>query len=504
MSITAASSTPPVRPDAAALGNWILSWVQPGGAIHGFHNHPVWGGNPYRWADFTAGHTTWASPFIAGLAEAHARRPDARARALLERLIDYQTASFLPDGQYDHIGFNAGEICKKGLIHNAIPNLSLSLAALHGRDWLGAPRLDRIRAAILRVADACREYGDGGRPSLHRTTCNQDYAHIWAKLVFGEAFGDRRWHDEIPADLDFLIRHYHVRGFPDDECSAALRETVSPDIVEPSEYYGLMIAPLLLAGRIYGNERYVDEARRLCRHVARSQWRDERGQTRCHRFWFRANGQWQLNRTPMLIGGMGDTLQGIQHCVKLGRDTELEAFLAAGDRTYAHYQHPRGFFAAATGWQSECDIVPSTGWQSHDFRHLVHRHGAGADFWDRLFAPDDGRTSVLLGDQCLWVERGPHWAVYDYLWQDVFRLLGRKDRVRFGREKPDWVEGGERLPADYAFPAMPAFIKTDTVIAPWQGASRPLNAADAAGAPASPVTVTSIAKLPFVAALGSV
>ena len=55
-------------PNVAALGNWLHSWVQPNGAIHGFHNHPVWGVNPYRLADFTAGHTTWASPFLAGLA----------------------------------------------------------------------------------------------------------------------------------------------------------------------------------------------------------------------------------------------------------------------------------------------------------------------------------------------------------------------------------------------------------------------------------------------------
>ena len=27
--------------DLAALGNWLYSWVQPDGAIHGFHNHSV-------------------------------------------------------------------------------------------------------------------------------------------------------------------------------------------------------------------------------------------------------------------------------------------------------------------------------------------------------------------------------------------------------------------------------------------------------------------------------
>ncbi|MFZ9682131.1 MAG: hypothetical protein ACO3DQ_02845, partial [Cephaloticoccus sp.] len=113
------------KPNLAALGSWIRSWVQPNGAIHGFHNHPVWGGNPYRWLDMTAGHTTWASPFLAGLADAIQQRPDPRAKALLEKLVDFQSTSFAADGQYRHIGFNAGEICQKGLIHNAVPNLSL-------------------------------------------------------------------------------------------------------------------------------------------------------------------------------------------------------------------------------------------------------------------------------------------------------------------------------------------------------------------------------------------
>ena len=54
--------------DLAALGNWLYSWVQPDGAIHGFHNHSVWGDNPIRWADYTSGHSTFAAPMLPALA----------------------------------------------------------------------------------------------------------------------------------------------------------------------------------------------------------------------------------------------------------------------------------------------------------------------------------------------------------------------------------------------------------------------------------------------------
>jgi hypothetical protein len=474
----------PVTPNVASLGNWLHSWVQPNGAIHGFHNHPVWGVNPYRLADYTAGHTTWASPFLAGLAEAVALRPDARAKALLERLVNFQTTTFLPDGQYDHIGFNAGEICKRGLIHNALPNASLGLTACRTRDWLAPRLLDQIKAAIIRNLDTgCLQYGKSGRPDAS-SVANQDYARIWAKLLFYRAFDDRRWYDSTREDIEYMIKTFHIAGMPDPDSAGTLRILGVKDILEPSEYYGLMICPLLLAAEIYGEDRYIDEAAKLCRHVARSHWIDERGQTRCHRMWYYAGNRWHLNRGPMLIAGMGDSLEGIQRYVRLRPDAELEAFLAACDRTYTTYQHPRGFLVSGTGWQSEVDIAPSTGWQSHDFRHLVHRHGVDAGFWDAFFAPDD-RTSVLLGDQCMWVEQGQNWAISDYLWQCVFGLIGRKDCVRFGPDLPDWIEGGWHAPKNYTMAAKPVFIKTDDHIALWTGTTENL-------------TVTSIARHPYV------
>src|SRR6185312_9302111 len=89
-------------------------------------------------------------------------------------------------------------------------------------------------------------------------------------------------------------------------------------------------------------------------------------------------------------------------------------------------------------------------------------------FWDTFFTPDN-RTAVLLGDQCLWIEQGQHWAIADYLWQSVFDLVGRKDRVRFGPNLPDWIEGGWHPPKDYPMPDRPVFMNTDDAITLWTG-----------------------------------
>ena len=39
------------------------------------------------------------------------------------------------DGEYLHIGFQAGELAKVGLIHNMVPALSLLMAAGIGKAW---------------------------------------------------------------------------------------------------------------------------------------------------------------------------------------------------------------------------------------------------------------------------------------------------------------------------------------------------------------------------------
>ncbi len=75
------------KPNAASVGRWIRSWIQPNDAIHGFHNHSVWGDNPFRYGDFTAGHSTFASPFAMGLARALTHIDDPRGQALLDQVL---------------------------------------------------------------------------------------------------------------------------------------------------------------------------------------------------------------------------------------------------------------------------------------------------------------------------------------------------------------------------------------------------------------------------------
>jgi hypothetical protein len=441
--------------DLAMLGNWIQSWVQPTGAIHGFHNHTVWGGNPYRWIDFTSGHSTWASPFLPGLALALDQAPDDRGRALLSRLLRFQTGAFQPDGNYAHIGFQVGETLKAGLIHNAVANISLLQAVDWGRESLADADVDSVRAAFL------RNVVNAGRPT-ERATCNQDYARIWSKLLYQRLYRDDRYRNQLPEDLDFMIRRFHVRGIPDEECEGTLRSLDDTRLLEPAEYYGLMVCPLVLAFEAYGEQRYLEHAGRLCRHVVRSAWTDPAGRTRFHRLWHRHGGEWERIRSPMLISGMGDTLEGIRMYLRHCREPELDAFLDACLSTYARVQHPRGFFVPATGWSSEIDVAPSSAWHAHDFRALVgstSRSALGKDFWDRLFRPWD-RTAVLLGDQCYWAERGEHWSIADYNTQDVYMLLGRKDEARFGRDM-SWIGGDRALPEHFRFPGAPDFMKGD-------------------------------------------
>ena len=122
--------------DLAALGNWLCSWIQPSGAIFGFHNHSVWGDNPLRWPDYTSGHSTFAAPLLPGFAEALCKRYDERGKELLEKMLRFQAGAMRPDGEYLHIGFQAGELAKVGLIHNMVPVLSMLLAAGLGQHYL--------------------------------------------------------------------------------------------------------------------------------------------------------------------------------------------------------------------------------------------------------------------------------------------------------------------------------------------------------------------------------
>ncbi|GAA3402733.1 hypothetical protein ACFFNY_05010 [Paenibacillus hodogayensis] len=449
-----------MKPNAGKLANWLLTWVQEHGTIHGFHNHSVWGSNPYRWSDFTCDHSTWASPLLPALALMLNKKRDPALESKLLTLIRFQTGSFQPDGQYAHIGFQMGESLAHGLIHNMMPNAALGLTALYAKDWLPADDLQRIRASMEATMDACdRIYPFGVMYTNGRAISNQEYARLWGKLLYEKVFGERRWGDELRRQVDEMIGQFHVGGLPDPDCIASYRYAGDTTSTEPAEYYGLLIAPLVLASELYGEPAYLEQAGGLCRHLARSAWHDGRGQTRLHRVFYHSGSRWVRINEPMLIAGMGISLFGIHEYLERQEDTELAAFLAKCDRTYAAYQNPRGYFASATGWCNEADIAPSSAWHAHDLLYLIARHGADDEVWSGLNETHE-QISVLLGDRCIWMERGPHWTITDYQSIDVYQLLGRKDETRFGRDM-NWVGGERALPERFTFADRPVFVKTD-------------------------------------------
>lgn len=444
------------------LGQWLLSWIQPNGAIHGFHNHPIWGTNPYRTLDFTCAHSTFASPLMMALVPLLQACPDHRGRELLQRLVRFQTDSVRDDGQFKHIGFQLGESCSIGLIHNAVPSLALGFVALHGGDLLDAGQRDAIADRLRAGIDALdRLYPND---SSGFGTCNQEYARTWARMLYSQAFEDRRWSDRSRRELHQFITDFHRSGWPDDQCSGTLRSRSDPkETFEPAEYYGLMIEPLLLGYQIYGHHIFLQQALALARHVVRSCWQDSAGQTRLHRQWIKLGASYQKINQPMCIAGSGITASALVSLLEIQPDAEIAAFVQNLSRTYAHYQHPAGFFLSATGWHSELDVVPSSAWHSHDFLFLARNARPDATFWDTLFSRAS-RTAVLLGDQCFYVERGAHWAVGDYLTQGTYRLRGRKDRSRFHLQHREWNTAESPIPEEYQFPDLPEFWRTDDSI----------------------------------------
>ncbi|ONK09619.1 hypothetical protein [Streptomyces sp. MP131-18] len=444
-------------PDTASLARWLATWVTGDGAINGFHNHSVWGTNPASFLDFTSGHAAFSAPALGALAQALARHEDERGLKLWRTMMRYQSHALQPDGQYRHIGFQVGESATSGLIHNAVGSLGLLLGLRHAGHLLGAGEHADILATVRRNLDACEIYG-GGRPG-ESGTCNQEYARVWVKLLYTELSGDAAFAKQIPEDLDSLIDLFHHRGVPDADCTGAFRTTAdrrTGGILEPAEYYGLMTAPLVLAHRVYGEERYLTEARRLCRHVARSAWRDAEDHTRYHRYWYVTGDRAHRTDTPMLIAGMGLTLHGVEEVLREGDDPELADFAARCLRTYARYQTPAGYFASATGWHNEADIAPSTAWHAHDLMFLVDRLGTEPGFWDGVFTAYD-RQSVLLSDRAVWAEDGVHWCVRSPLTAGDLHLYGRKDRATFAREFFAWTDR-EELPEDLRYPAAPTFF----------------------------------------------
>lgn len=453
--------------DLAALGSWLVSWVQPNGAIYGFHNHSVWGDNPRSWADFTSGHTTFAAPMLPALALLLQKQYDEQGRELFERMVRYQAGDNRPDGEYYHIGFQAGELAKTGLIHNMVPALSLGLAVCYGRQFLSKETIEAAHRSVRRVLDEGSLHYGGGRAG-QQACCNQDYARIWAKLLVKLAFGESCYEQQAKEDLDYMIRNFHVSGFPDDECDGTRRALGGKDqfLLEPAEYYGLMIEPLCLAYEQYGEKRWLDAAMRLARHVARSTFRDAQGCRRVHRAYYsKADGSWERLTQPMQIQGNGLTMLGIRHCAQLAGDEELTLCADQLEDTMVYYQTGRGFVCPATDWYTEADVAPCTAWQSHDFFYFAMQdESLPPDFWQRVFAPED-HCNVVLGGNCIWMEKGKRWTIMDYFSRACYQLYGRKDREMFGRDL-GWTGEKNVVDESYYWDDMPRFVLNNGHVSP--------------------------------------
>lgn len=398
------------------------------------------------------------------LSAALGRWPDDRGMRLLEVLIHFQTSHFQPDGQFQHIGFESGELSKQALIHNMVPSVSLCAAALMLGERLSGKIRQEIDRAVRKVLATCERFFQPG-PNAE-SCCNQEYCRLWAQLLHMSAFEHSQWHDQVARGLDYMIEHFHVAGLGDDSSSGTLRTLNDPYVIEPAEYYGLMIPPLIEGYRRYGENRYLEQARRLARHCARSSWVDDHGQRRLHRIWYKMDDRWILVREPMLIGGMGLTLASIDQLNQLSPENEWAEFLEQTDRTYAHYQSPAGFFLAASGWQMEQDIIPSTAWQSHDLYHLLLRHGAGSagSFWEPFFLPLEG-AAVVLGCNTVWIEDRTHWTLRGYeTCLGACEWIGRKDQARFEIDRPNWMAGDRTVLDPLVLTDLPRFLRTDREI----------------------------------------
>lgn len=476
-------------PDVTALARWMRSWVGEHGEIRGFHNHSVWGTNPFTFLDFTSGHQAFSAPATAAFGEALGRHFDERGLDLWRRMILFQARTVQDDGQYRHIGFQVGESATTGLIHNMVGSIGMLEGLRHAGHHLTEDERAEIIEAVRANLEACEVYG-GGRPTAEGT-CNQEYARVWVKLLYTELSDDSRFDSEIVDDLDDLIRLCSVRGVPDSDSVGTFRVALDRErggILEPAEYYGLMVVPLVLAALRYDRPDFLEEARGICRHVARSAWTDDRGLTRYHRYWYVDGETRHLSTTPMLIAGMGLSIRGIDEVLAQGDDTELAEFRRRCLETYAEYQTPAGYFASATGWHNEADVAPSTAWHSHDLLALVHGLGTDDNFWDRVFEEPD-RQSALLSDRAYWVEDGVHWCILSPLTAGDLSIYGRKDRDSFARSYFNWTDK-EPLPSDLEFPDAPVFFAADDGLFRVDESTRPLD-------------ITVLGSVPYRGAVGT-
>lgn len=454
-----ANPGPNDRPDVAALARWLMTWLQPSGAIHGYHNHSVWGNHPATLGDRWCGHSTFAAPLLPALAEIVAARPEPAALDRLVAAIRFQCSSRQADGEFDHIGFQIGEQAKRGLVHTVVPAAALCEAVLVARSHLPTDLVDNVDRVVREVIRATEDVY--GRGASERTVANQEYIRLAARLLHMQAFDHSEWDDRVRTDLDLLAKHFHVRGLPDARSVGSLRSMSDADAIEPAEYYGLMIKPLVLAAQRFDRKAYLDQAMGFARHVVRSSWTDHRGRRRVHRLWQRITGEWIKTREPMLIAGIGLTLDAIRELLQTRDDPECRDFLADMDRTYAQSQGPAGMFLAASGWSREQDVIPASAWHAHDLLYLTRRLGPPAPEELEPAAHADRRgLAVVLGYTDAWLETVDRWALSGMKNMSTLPIHARKDQPRFGYRLGRWVTGRD-LDPDAIIDNPPVFFRAE-------------------------------------------
>lgn len=439
-------------PDLAALGRWLLGWVQADGAIHGVHGSAVTGHLPGPGDD--CGHSAFAAPLAAALGTALQSLPDERGQELLGRLLDFQLRDRQDNGQYAHLGGPEGEARRDWLLPNMLVNASLCTVARVLREDLDDALRRRLGQGVAANLEACdRLYGVA--TSLASTGA-EEYARNWARLLYMEAFQTDTWDQPTRASLAFLREHFLAPGMPDADCAGLLTSPERPAALEFADACGYALSALALAHRRYGDAACLADAQALARHLGRGSWCDRYRHRRLARHWLRTPaGDWEPCQEPMLIGGMGLTLYGLQTLYHTTGDAEIGAFLDDLDRTYACCQTPAGFFLPGSGWWGPADLIPDSAVQSHDFWYLVTRHSLKGGFWDRLFASSEVCT-VLAGQHGLWLEDRQGWALRGYEGFATAALAGRKDRAR---NPAGEAAGGDAGPA-----AEPRFRRSDTCI----------------------------------------
>lgn len=444
----------------AKLWNWISTWWQPNGAIHGFHNHPVWGTNPVRVQNNYSGHSTFATPLLMSAALLMKNHVDEAVLKKIEDSIRFQCAR-INKNRFIDIGFEMGSFPCGGLIHNAVPLIMLAETAFILKDKLPDGLLSTIDKTVYQMlCDLEKQYplDDPKRQGVS----NQEYARIWALQAYQKAFGEvKKWKNKIPWFLFSKPKLFFAPGLPDQESSGIIRSLSDDSFIEPTEYYGLMIQPYVLAFREYGDKRFLNFALQLARYVVRNSWEDQKECARFHQSYRKIKNHYVKATEPMLIGGMGLTLYAINELNAHLKDPELAKFLEKCIDTYAIYQHPCGFFVQATGWESEYDIAPSTAWQSHDLLFLSSLCSKRPEeFWQH--AKNKPPTyGLLIGSQNSWLESTDRYRIIGRDLQG-WSIVGNKKSEKIFMEMPEFV-GAKRPPKETSLDE-PSLIYTDEKI----------------------------------------